>query len=79
MRVVLAGQQRLHAAGREPAYVLAETHAVLGERAEALRYLRQSIAAREPLALIMRIDPLLRNLRDDPEYRRLAASFGRAG
>jgi tetratricopeptide (TPR) repeat protein len=76
LRVVLAGQQRLHAAGREPAYVLAETHALLGEREAALRYLRQSIAAREPLALTMRIDPLLRRLRGDPEFERLAASFG---
>jgi tetratricopeptide (TPR) repeat protein len=79
LRAVLAGQQRLHAAGREPAYVLAETHALLGERAEALRYLRQSIAAREPLALTMRIDPMLRNLHGDPEFRRLAARVGRPG
>lgn len=77
MRVVLAGQQRLHAQGREPVYILAETHAMLGERDQALRYLRQSIAAREPLALTLRIDPLLHRLRGDPEYRRLAASVGR--
>jgi hypothetical protein len=31
---------------------------LLGERAEALRYLRQSVAAREPLALTLRIDPM---------------------
>ena len=79
LRSVLAGQMRLHAAGREPAYVLAETHALLGERAAALRYLRQSIAAREPLALTLRLDPLLRSLRSDPEFRRLAAQVGRPG
>jgi len=77
LRTVLAGQRRLHAAGREPAYVLAETHAMLGEREAALRYLRQSIAAREPLALIMRIDPMLRSLHGDPEYQRLASQVGR--
>jgi tetratricopeptide (TPR) repeat protein len=76
MRAVLAGQQRLHAQGREPAYVLAETHAMLGERDAALRYLRQSIAVREPLALTMRIDPLLHRLRGDPEFNRLAAQVG---
>jgi tetratricopeptide (TPR) repeat protein len=79
LRVVLAGQRRLHAAGREPAYVLAETHALLGEREAALRYLRQSIAAREPLALTLRIDPLLRRLHRDPEFRRLAERVGRPG
>ena len=76
LRSVLAGHRRLHAAGREPAYVLAEFHALLGEREEALRHLRQSIAAREPLALMMRFDPLLRRLHGDPEYRRLAMQIG---
>jgi tetratricopeptide (TPR) repeat protein len=77
LRSVLAGQQRLHAAGREPLYVLAETAALLGDHHLALRYLERSIAAREPLALTMRIDPLLRSLRGEPEYLRLAARFGR--
>jgi hypothetical protein len=77
LRVILAGQERLHRAGREPVYVLAETHALMGDRAEALRLLRRSIAAREPLALTLRIDPLLRNLRGDPEFRQLAAQVGR--
>lgn len=77
LRVGLAGQLRRHAAGQEPAYVVAEFYALLGEREQALRYLRQSVAAREPLALTMRFDPLLRNLRADPEFRRLAAQIGR--
>lgn len=76
LRSVLAGHRRLHAAGREPAYVLAEFHAMLGEREQALRYLRQSIAAREPLALMMRFDPLLHRLRGDPEFRLLARRIG---
>ena len=76
LRTILEGQLRLHAAGREPSYVIAETYALLGERAAALRYLRQSIAAREPLALTMRIDPLLRQLHGDAEFRRLAARIG---
>ena len=79
LRVGLAGQRRRHAAGLEPAYVVAEFHALLGERAEALHYLRQSIAARESVALTMRFDPLLRGLRDDPEFRRLAEDVGRRG
>ena len=77
LRVGLAGQIRRHAAGQEPAYVVAEFHALLGERDQALRYLRQSVAAREPLALTMRLDPLLRNLRGDPEFQQLAAQVGR--
>ena len=76
LRSILAGHRRLHAAGREPGYVVAEFHALLGEREPALRYLRQSIAAREPLALMMRFDPLLRRLHGDPEFRRLAMQIG---
>lgn len=76
LRAVLAGQKRRHAAGQEPAYVVAEFHALLGERDEALRYLRQSIAAREPLALMMRLDPLLHRLRGDPEFQQLAQQVG---
>ncbi len=76
LRSVLEGQKRRHAAGQEPAYVVAEFHALLGERDAALRYLRQSVAAREPLALMMRIDPLLHRLRRDPEFQRLAAQVG---
>ncbi|MGQ0590907.1 MAG: TPR end-of-group domain-containing protein [Sphingosinicella sp.] len=77
LRVVLAGQTRRHAAGQEPAYVVAEFHALLGEREAALRYLRRSITAREAVALTMRFDPLLRNLHGDPEFRQLAARVGR--
>lgn len=77
LRVILAGQQRAHAAGREPVYVLAELHALLGDRAEAFRHLRQAVAAREPLALTLRIDPLLKSLHGDPEFQRLAARIGR--
>ena len=67
---------------RDPARVLlhialAVTLVVLG--LAALRYLRQSIAAREPLALTLRIDPLLRRLHRDPEFRRLAERVGRPG
>lgn len=73
---MLAGQRRLHAQGRESAYVLAETYALMGDRPAALEHLRRSIAAREPLALTMRFDPLLRGLHATPEYRRLAAQLG---
>jgi tetratricopeptide (TPR) repeat protein len=76
LRSVLEGQLRRHAAGEEPAYVVAEFYALLGDRPAALRYLRRSIAAREPLALLTRIDPLLHRLRDDPEYQRLASQVG---
>jgi tetratricopeptide (TPR) repeat protein len=79
LRVLLAGQMERYEAGREPAYVLAEFHALLGEHAEALRWLRRSISAREPLALTMRIDPLLRNLRADPEFQELTAHIGKPG
>lgn len=78
-QVAIRGQERLQAAGREPIYVTAELRAMMGDRDGALAALRQSVAAREPLALQMRFDPLLRNLRMDPEFRRIAAGIGLPG
>ena len=76
-RTLLAGQKRLNRQGREPTYVLAETYALLGDRDSAFDYLRRSIEARESVALTMRFDPLLRNLRSDPRFRQLAERIGR--
>ncbi|HWT11764.1 MAG TPA: tetratricopeptide repeat protein [Allosphingosinicella sp.] len=77
LQMRLAGLERLHRQGRESAYVVAGSHALLGHREAALRYLRQAIERREPLALMVRIDPTFRSVRSDPEFRRLAASIGR--
>lgn len=76
LRTILAGQQRLVAQGSEPVYVLAGTHALMGDREAALHHLRRSVQAREPAALMMRIDPLLRGLHDDPRFEQLVLQIG---
>ncbi|HEX9932573.1 MAG TPA: hypothetical protein VGB08_06985, partial [Allosphingosinicella sp.] len=73
---LLAGQTRLHAAGRESFYALGATHALLGDRASALRFLEQALARREPALVGLRIDPAFAALRGDPGYRRVLERIG---
>jgi tetratricopeptide (TPR) repeat protein len=76
LEAMLAVQARLHAEGRESAYAVAATQALLGDRPQALRYLRKSVEAREPLAVGLRIEPAFRGLRGDAGYRALAGRMG---
>ena len=73
----LAAETSAHAAGRESAYTVAGTHALLSEKEAALRYLAASVARREPVAVGLRVNPFFRSLRSDPAYRALAESIGR--
>lgn len=79
LRAMLERQQTLRADGRLSAFELAGTHALLGERAAAIRLLRASEAAREPHFLSIRMDPRFRSLHGDPEYRRLASALDGPG
>lgn len=79
LRAMLERQQTLRAEGRLSAFELAGTHALLGERAAAIRLLQASEAAREPHFLSIRMDPRFRSLHGDPEYRRLAAALDGPG
>jgi tetratricopeptide (TPR) repeat protein len=73
---MLKEQQTLHDNGREAAYNLAATHAVLGEKKEALDNLQSSYQKREPEMLSIRIDPWLDNLHDEARYREILAKIG---
>ena len=75
-RIFLDAREERHRAGQEPAYTLAQIHALIGDRDAALHHLRRSIERREPEALMLRVDPMLNGLRGDPEYQRLAERFG---
>lgn len=77
-RAVLARQRQLYAAGREHAFWLAETYALMGDRAAAMAALAAALRNREPELVGIRIDFALRALHDLPEFRRLAASVGGA-
>jgi tetratricopeptide (TPR) repeat protein len=69
---MLAVQQSELAAGRETAFNVARTAALLGDNATALKSLRQSEAAGEPDLLGVRIDPSFTSLRTDPQFRQIA-------
>jgi tetratricopeptide (TPR) repeat protein len=77
-RAMLARQRQLYAAGRLRAYTLATTYAAMGERAAAMDALALAARNRDPDLVALRVDMHFRNLRDLPEFRRLADSVGGA-
>jgi tetratricopeptide (TPR) repeat protein len=71
---MLAVQESELAAGRETAFNVARTAALLGDSAMAMKSLRQSQAAGESDLLGLGIDPSFNSLRADPQFRQLAAN-----
>ncbi|HEX8654568.1 MAG TPA: hypothetical protein VF693_05025 [Allosphingosinicella sp.] len=76
LEAMAARQATLLGQGRESAFELAATYALLGDRGRALRYFRLAAARREPEALGGRVDVRFRRLHRDAEFRRLAARIG---
>jgi serine/threonine protein kinase len=54
-------------------YYLALAHMALGERAEALRALEEDYGRRSAEILFIAVDPMMDNLRADPQFRALLA------
>ncbi len=75
-REMLKEQQRLHADGKETAYNLARTNALLGRKQEALDYLQTAYRQREPELVTMRVDLQLASLHDEPRFREILAQVG---
>ena len=73
---MLKVQQALYADGREPAYDMARTCALLGRKNDALKNLQNSYEKRETDLLKLRIDPTLGGLRDEPRFREIVAQIG---
>ena len=69
---MLAVQQREHAAGRESAFNVARTAALLGNDEAALAALERSRAEAEPDLRGIRIDHAFKSLRGDPRFQKLA-------
>jgi len=67
----LEEQKKLYQKDRTPAYALAETAALLGKKTEALTYLKASRQRHESEFAFIERDCALRNLRDEPDYRRM--------
>jgi TolB-like protein/Flp pilus assembly protein TadD len=66
-------------AGYLPAYEMARLHVALGERAEALRWLREAYDQRSHSLVFITVDPQLDALRSDPAFRELAAKIAAGG
>ena len=74
----LGEERKLFAEGRLSAYRLAETSSLMGQRQEALNYLRVSRERRESALSALLVDPMLVSLHDDPSYRKLITQVGLA-
>jgi tetratricopeptide (TPR) repeat protein len=73
---MLSVQKKLYAREKMPAYALAQTSAMLGNKAEALQYLQTSSARHETAIEGLGRDTALRSLRGDPVYQQLMAEVG---
>jgi tetratricopeptide (TPR) repeat protein len=69
MEVLIADAQARHAAGRETALTLARLNAAAGREAEALHWLEEARANREPYLGTLASLPELQNLVNRPEFR----------
>lgn len=76
LRSVLDTQQRLHGAGAESAWALAQTFGRLGDAEMTLSYLRASIDRGEEYVMAIRIEPAFAFLHGDPAFRALVAEVG---
>jgi len=73
---MLKEQQRLRADGKESAYNLARTYALLGRKQEALDELKTAYQQHETELVSMRIDVVLVSLHDEPRFRQILAEIG---
>ncbi|MGA9565707.1 MAG: tetratricopeptide repeat protein [Candidatus Korobacteraceae bacterium] len=73
---MLGVEKTEYAEGRIPAFRLAETSSLMGQRREALSYLQVSRERRESALSMVLVDPPLKTLRDDPSYRELVIQVG---
>src|ERR1700678_3265358 len=73
---MLKEQQRLRAEGKESAYNLARTYALLGRKQEALDELQTAYREHEPELVSMRVDGGLTSLHDEARFREILAEVG---
>ncbi len=73
---MLAVQKKFYLQGALPAYLLAQTYSQLGEKQEALKYLREAYDKRDAAMVFMKGDHSFDGLRDNPSFRELLAQSG---
>ncbi len=76
LQSMLDAQKKLCKEEKLPVYALAETSAMLGNKAEALQYLITSRTRHETMIAGLETDFALRNLHDEPAYKQLVAEVG---
>jgi DNA-binding winged helix-turn-helix (wHTH) protein/Tfp pilus assembly protein PilF len=76
LRNMLAMQQKLYERGLESPYFLAQTTALLGNKQEALQYLKVAYDKHDDSVVQMKNDPAFISLQDDPDYQELIARLG---
>jgi DNA-binding winged helix-turn-helix (wHTH) protein/Tfp pilus assembly protein PilF len=73
---VLELQQKLYERGQEPAYALAETDSLLGNKKAALHYLQIAFDKHDEGTVQVGNNPGFNNLHSDPTYQSLLARMG---
>ena len=73
---MLHEEKTVYAKGQLTAFRLAETSSLMGQKQEALEYLRAARARREPALATLLIDPFFKILQEDPAYRELVSQVG---
>ena len=76
LRNVRELQQKLYERGQEPAYSLAETDSLLGDKKEALHYLQIAFDRHDESTVQVGNDSGFNNLHSDPTYQSLIARMG---
>jgi Tfp pilus assembly protein PilF len=73
---MLEEQKKLYARGHLPAYDLAATYGLLGNKPEALEYLQTAYQRHEARLISIRNNPAFEGLQRDPAFRNLVVQVG---
>ncbi len=73
---MMTGEKRLSSAGVVPSYLVAIYSAALGEKDKAFAKLNEALAERNSDIEILKVDPRLDPLRDDPRFAEFMRRVG---
>jgi hypothetical protein len=76
LTAILALQKRYYAQRQMPAYELARTCAVVGEKQEAIHFLQIAYASHEPSVFATGVDFAFRGLHSVDSFRKILAQIG---
>ncbi len=76
LRAIAKTQQRLQAQGKLPAYEVAITYSLSGDKQKALQLLQTAIEGHEAQVIAIRVDKGLQPLHGEPEFQKMIAQVG---